>query len=73
MKFLKYLVNGQEMSITQKYGLKGTGPYFLGYVLINGKRHGKYFGLVDPRRIYPCVEREHHPVPKKHLSRKQAS
>lgn len=75
MKFLKYLIDGQEWTITRRYGLNGNGPYFRGYTLVDGKRVTRYFGKVDPRLTAPSVEHEHILIPNKHKlsSKKQAS
>lgn len=58
MRVLKYIIDGHEWTISTRYGLNRSGPYFQGYATINGKRVNRYFGKVDPRTTAPCVRRE---------------
>jgi len=59
MNVLKCVIDGNEWTISEKYGSKGNGPYFQGYTVIDGKRVSRYFGKTDPRTTHPCVRREY--------------
>jgi hypothetical protein len=58
MRVTKYIIDGHEWTISARYGLNRSGPYYQGYATIDGKRERRYFGKVDPRTTHPCVQRE---------------